>query len=140
MTVLTVERDIWIAAPPERVWQAITQGEMLERWWGDQWRIPELRVGAAIQFGHEGDWMTAMITTVDPPRQFALEWPPQAGYHSIAMTTAFSLTAEQGGTRLHVRETGFEALPDDIRQTRFDQTTKGYETVLASLKHLLEAA
>jgi hypothetical protein len=37
-----------------------------------------------------------------------------------------------------VTETGVEALPDDIRQERFDSTMRGYETVLASLKALLE--
>jgi hypothetical protein len=52
--------------------------------------------------------------------------------------TIFRLEEENGGTRVTVTETGFEALPDDIRQERFDSTAKGYETVLAGLKVYVE--
>jgi len=54
------------------------------------------------------------------------------------MVTTYRLEEENGGTRVTVTETGFEALPDDIRQKRFDSTAQGYETVLADLKVYVE--
>ncbi|MCU0490723.1 MAG: SRPBCC domain-containing protein, partial [Chloroflexaceae bacterium] len=60
--------------------------------------------------------------------------PPQPQYHHIPIYTTFRLTEENGGTRVTVTETGFEALPDEIRQQRFDSTAQGYATVLAELK------
>lgn len=48
------------------------------------------------------------------------------------------LVEENGGTQVTVRKTGFEALPDDIRQQEFDPTTTGYEKVLVGLKTYLE--
>jgi hypothetical protein len=52
--------------------------------------------------------------------------------------TRYVLEEEKGGTRVTVSETGFEALPDEIRQERFDSTARGYTTVLANLKSYLE--
>lgn len=37
-----------------------------------------------------------------------------------------------------VTETGFEALPDAIRQERVDKTAEGYATVLEGLKAYVE--
>ncbi len=139
MEKLSVERSIWIAAPREHVWRAVTESEQIRQWWGgDYWEITDMEVGATIKFGDPNDLMLATIAIVDPPREFSLQWPPQPQHHSIAIFTAFRLDEENGGTRVTVTESGFEALPDDIRQQRFDSTTKGYETVLAGLKAHVE--
>ncbi|MCC7206284.1 MAG: SRPBCC domain-containing protein [Anaerolineae bacterium] len=140
MDELTVERNVWIKATRDRVWQAITTAEQIQQWWGgeDHWEISALQVGGVIKFGDPTDLMIATIAVCDPPRQFSIEWPPQAQYHTTAMTTTYILDEENGGTRVTVRETGFEALPDDIREKRFDSTSAGYEQVLADLKRYLE--
>ena len=64
---LTVERTVWIAAPRERVWQAVTTDSQMRDWWGDYWEIPSLQPGAALKFGDPSDLMTATIEVVDPP-------------------------------------------------------------------------
>lgn len=139
METITIERTIWIRAPRERVWQAITTAEQIQQWWGgDHWAISKLEVGGIIQFGDPNDLMTATIEVLDPPRQFTIQWPPQPQYHGILAHTIYTLEEENGGTRVTVRETGLEALPDDIRQQQIDRTETGYETVLAGLKQYLE--
>lgn len=139
MEPLTVERTIWIAAPRQRVWQAITTADQIREWWGgDHWEIETLEVGGVIKFGDPDDLMLATIDVLDPPRQFTIKWPPQPQYHAITMFTAYLLSEENGGTRVTVRETGFELLPDDVREQRFDSTSAGYETVLRGLKTYLE--
>jgi uncharacterized protein YndB with AHSA1/START domain len=140
MEPLAVERSVWIAATRERVWRAITDANQINQWWGgdDHWEIPALQVGATITFGHGDDRMIATLAVVDPPRQLTINWPPQPQYHAVAMSTSYRLDEEEGGTRVVVIETGFEALPDDIRAQRFDSTAQGYETVLADLKAYVE--
>lgn len=139
MANFTVERSIWIKAPRERVWQAITTTEGLRQWWGhDYWEIEALEVGGIVKFGDPADLMTATIDVLDPPRKFSMQWPPKEQYYSIASTTTYVLEEENGGTRVTVTETGLDALPDDIRQERFDKTVQGYDTVLASLKEYVE--
>jgi uncharacterized protein YndB with AHSA1/START domain len=138
LATLTVERSIWINAPRERVWQAITSPEALMQWYGDYWEFSSLELGAEIKFGSPDDFMIATIQALDAPHRFVIRWPPQEGYHDIAMQTTYTLSEENGGTRVVVTETGFEALPDDIREHRYQQTAKGYETVLEGLKHYIE--
>ncbi len=138
METLAVERTIWINAPRERVWDAVTDAQQLQQWWGDYWEISALEVGATVKFGDPADLMLATVAVVDPPRVFRIQWPPQPQYHMIDMTTTFTLEAENNGTRVTVVETGFDGLPDDIRQQRYDQTASGYETVLANLKTHVE--
>lgn len=139
MEALTVERTIWIDAPRERVWESITNADQMNQWWeADHWEIDALEVGGVVKFGTPDDLLLATIAVLDPPREFTIQWPPQEQYHSIAMSTTYLLAEENGGTRVTVRETGFEALPDDIRQRRYEQTAEGYATVLASLKGWLE--
>lgn len=141
MKKLTVERTIWINAPRARVWEAVTQVEQIRQWWGDDhWEIDRLEVGGTVKFGDPADLMHATIAVVEPPHQFSIEWPPQAQYHSIPFFMSYVLDEENGGTRVTVMETGFEALPDDIRQERFDSTHKGYGTVLEGLKRHVEGA
>jgi uncharacterized protein YndB with AHSA1/START domain len=138
MEPVTVERSIWINAARERVWRAVTESEQIRQWWGDYWEITALEVGATVKFGDPDDLMLATVAVMDRPREFAIQWPPQPQYHSIAMLTTYRLEEENGGTRVTVTETGFEALPDDIRQKRYDSTAKGYETVLGDLKAHVE--
>ncbi|MFN8374412.1 MAG: SRPBCC domain-containing protein [Anaerolineae bacterium] len=142
MEPLTVERSIWINAPRERVWRAITETEQIMRWWNkdDRWEIPALRVGETIKFifGNPVTVMLATIDVVEPPHKFSLLWPPQPQYHNLRMVLTYVLTEENGGTRVTVSETGFEALPDAVRQERFEKTGAGYTIVLHNLKTLLE--
>lgn len=142
MEPLAVERSVWIAARPEQVWQAITDPEHMNRWWGgdDHWAWTALQVGTPITFGHDDDVMVATIAVVDPPRRFTMQWPPQAPYSATTMSTDYRLEEADAGTRVIVVEAGFEALPDDIRAQRLDSTAQGYETVLADLKAYVEQA
>jgi uncharacterized protein YndB with AHSA1/START domain len=136
---MSVERSIWIEAPQEQVWRAITEVKHINHWWGgDYWEIAALEVGATVKFGDPEDLMLAAIAVLDAPREFSLQWPPQEQYHSIAMFTTYRLEEENGGTRVTVTETGLEALPDEIRQQRIDSTAQGYATVLADMKAYVE--
>jgi uncharacterized protein YndB with AHSA1/START domain len=138
MEKMTVERSIWINAPRERVWEAITTSEHISQWWGDYWEISALETGATIKFGTPTDYMLATVAVADAPREFRIQWPAQEQYHNTEMFTIFVLSEENGGTRVTVSETGFEALPEDVRQKRYDSTAQGYETVLAGLKAFVE--
>jgi uncharacterized protein YndB with AHSA1/START domain len=136
---ISVERSIWINAPRERVWRAVTRSDQIMRWWGgDFWEISALEVGAPVKFGDPDNPIVASVAAVIPPSEFALQWPPLPQNHFTAMLTTFRLAEEGGGTRVTVVEAGYEGLPDDIRQRRLDSTTNGYETVLASLKAYVE--
>jgi uncharacterized protein YndB with AHSA1/START domain len=139
MEALTVERTIWINARRERVWEAITTAEQINRWWSDDhWEIDALKVGGTVRFGYGNDQVLATIEVLEPPRQFTMKWPPVPPYSVITSYTTYLLADENGGTRVTVSETGFEALPEDTRQERYDSNSRGYEKILAGLKAYVE--
>jgi uncharacterized protein YndB with AHSA1/START domain len=134
---LIVERSIWINAPRERVWRAVTESEPITAWWGDPWDITALHVGAPIRFGAEPNVIIATIETLDPLREFKIRWPRTP--HSPAdMSTTFLLADEDGGTRVTIIEAGYEGLPDDMRQKRMDSSARGYAQVMDNLKTHVE--
>lgn len=81
----TVVAEIFIAAPPERVFQAITDPAQLSQWWGQSNlyrvtdRISDLRVGGkwlstglgkdGTKFSVEGEYLE-----IDPPRRLVHTW------------------------------------------------------------------
>jgi uncharacterized protein YndB with AHSA1/START domain len=141
MEKVAVERSIWIAAPCERVWQALTQPQQLEQWYapGCPWEIPALEVGATIRFYNtDTDIQLATIEVVDPPRQFTLRWQPDPMFPAATLINTFLLEEEDAGTRVTVTQSGYESVPDDVRQTWIDADAGGYTTIMANLKAYLE--
>jgi hypothetical protein len=45
----------------------------------------------------------------------------------------FALETVPEGTRITVTEQGFEALPDEVREIRYQDNTQGWEQVLGEL-------
>lgn len=136
-----LEHSIWIAAPGERAWRAITESEQIKHWWGAEGsaEINELSPDATIKFGTEDGPIFATIRVVDPPREFVYEWPPHPRYFSVPFVTKYSLKEENGGTRVTFSESGFEAWPDDeIRRARFERIRREFQMVLENLKAYLE--
>ncbi len=133
----TVERDVWIAAPPEKVWDILTDPRHMEQWWGDKWQFSSRAAGGTVTFGDPADASHAAITVFDAPTRFVLQWQASAGWP--ALVTEYSLVEENGGTRVYVSESGFEQFGDDVRQKRLDQTSEGYQQVLSDLKVYVEA-
>jgi uncharacterized protein YndB with AHSA1/START domain len=136
---IAVERSIWIDAPPEKVWPALTDPEKLTQWYATRfkWAIPTLAVGATATFFNGVDEpLTAVIDVLDPPREFRLRW---AAYgETPALVTAFLLIPENGGTRATIRESGYEAVPPEERQQWLEATGSGYAKSVENLKAFCE--
>ena len=139
MKKLSIERSIWIDAPRERIWQALTNDKQIGLWWPpNEWEIPKLELGAKIKFGQE-DPSLATIIVLDSPHRFTLQWEGTEKFPVNSMLTSFVLEAENGGTRLTVTESGFEELDPSIREERLKQTGDGYTLVLGDLKVYVES-
>ena len=79
----TIQRELILPAPPERVWAALTQPDALSAWFGTHASV-DLRPGGQIDFTWDdpatGDHSTngGVIEVVDAPRRFAFRWRPYA--------------------------------------------------------------
>lgn len=134
-----IQRNLWLKAPPERVWRAITEPEQIQKWFSPTipWAVSKFEVGGLIYaVGYESQAGT--IDVIDPPREFTYHWdslPPEPPYRSVM---SYRLEEENGGTRLRFSESGFEALPGDLGAKRAKQNNAGWKMGLANLKAYLE--
>lgn len=110
-----IEREIVIDAPPERVWEILTEAEHFQRWFAFDGASIDLRPGGEIvmQWKEHGTFY-ARIEVVDPPHQFAFRGSRVPGVRSPERDSThvtFILTPQGTGTHLRVVETGFRDLP-----------------------------
>lgn len=135
MEKIAIERDIWIAAPCERVWRAITDPRQIAQWFspGTEFQSSGEGVGARIyvQSG-DAELYVQVIEVYEPPYRVAMRSVDTA---NVVMWT---LAEENGGTRVIVRETGFEWLSGDARQERMDQDAAGFGMALENLQAHVE--
>ena len=137
----TIEREIWIAAPITRVWEAIANTEHYGRWWGgaESVRILDLRVGGSIDFATSDGVISATITCLEPPRVLQYQWPTHPRYFGVAFVTTYTLREHEGGVRLTFVESGFSAWPHDAeRRERYERLQEGFAALLDRLKLYLE--
>jgi uncharacterized protein YndB with AHSA1/START domain len=139
MTQVAVERSIWIAAPREKVWHAITDPKLIQQWFSPTtpWELSALEVGGKLYaVGYESQ--TCVIEVVDAPRLFRYRWDAQPPDKPLTLVTTFALEAEKGGTRLTFTETGFASLPNDDGSKRARQNNAGWKMALRNLQAYLE--
>jgi uncharacterized protein YndB with AHSA1/START domain len=120
----TIVADVYIAAPPERVFKALTDQGELVRWFTDantpvhHWEI-DARLGG--RYRHVTDEGTAAVNNVrafechgeilefNPPRLLFYTWI--ANWHaakSRITVVRWDLMPEGGGTRVRVTHSGLE--------------------------------
>lgn len=111
----SIEREIYIEASPEVVYEVISTPEHLRQWWPDEADLePVPGATGVISFGDTGtpDAKIAPLTVVeaDPPRRFSFRWVYDedaiaAPGNSLLVT--FTLVARGAGTLLRFSEAGF---------------------------------
>ncbi len=138
----SIERELILPAPPERVWRALTQADQLATWFGTQASI-DLRPGGDVIFTWDGSTgprgvNRGVIEIVEPPTRFAFRWQSVAS--DVPMTLVeFTLEARPEGTRLRVVESGFASLPAELRATSRERNNEGWLRELAELRQFVQA-
>ncbi len=100
-----IEKELFLKAAPERVFQALTEKAELERWFVKQIEI-DLRPGGAVSFDWDragGVFEVGKILVLEAPHRFSYTWEALS---PAPTPVIFELTAENDGTRLHLTHTG----------------------------------
>ncbi len=134
--------EIQIAAPPERVFQALVDPKQVLKWWGKAgiyWCIEydsDLRVG--------GKWRSAGISgdggkfevvgeylKIDPPRLLVHSWVA-SWTGDVKTTVSWELEPTSRGTLVRIRHSGLAAHPE------LAKSYQGWPQILGWLQALLE--
>jgi uncharacterized protein YndB with AHSA1/START domain len=121
----SVSVDQFIAAPPDKVWRAITEPELLATWWAEGDIAPTVGHRFHLQMPGFGA-IPCIVTEVEPLVRFTYTFN---GHWLLT----WRLVPEGHGTRLLLDHTGFQ-LDDDRERGAFDRMGRGWcDTVLPRL-------
>jgi uncharacterized protein YndB with AHSA1/START domain len=142
----SIEKSVHIEAPVELVWRMVTEPEQVVRWFADE-------IDLQARPGHEGSMtfqpqsggavhVPISVESVEPPRRFTYRWNHPAGTPASPANSTlveFTLTPEDGGTRLRVVETGHDGLgwPQDQQDAFADDHNEGWSRHLGRLEALV---
>ena len=71
---MNVEREITLDAPPEEVWEALTDPEQLEEWFANDVELALEPGGDGVFRWDDGEERHALVEEVDPERRFVFTW------------------------------------------------------------------
>jgi uncharacterized protein YndB with AHSA1/START domain len=124
----TVHVDQFVAKPPAAVWRAITEPDLVARWWA----TGDIRAEVGHRFTLDmGGWgqVPCEVTAVEPERLFSYRF-------TEAWTLTWRLVAEGTGTRLFLDHAGLD-LDDPTGRVAFDRMGPGWrDHVLPALSEV----
>jgi uncharacterized protein YndB with AHSA1/START domain len=139
----TVTAEVFIAVPPDRVFEAITDPNQLLQWWGQEgvyrtteWQA-ELRVGGSWRSsGVSADGRKFQVSgeylEVDRPRVLVYTWVA-SWTGDLKTTVRWELAPSRGGTLLKIHHGGFSGRPGAAQDH-----SNGWQRVLGWMQAFVE--
>ncbi len=113
--------------PPERIWRALTQPQLIADWLMKNDFQPQ--VGHRFQFSSDWGSVACKVLEIEPNRTLAYSWDAN-GLESVVTWT---LAPSPAGTMLRMEQSGFQA-----GQDQFHQGAKaGWSRFMASLEQVV---
>src|SRR3954467_11199450 len=117
MEFASIEREVYIEASPDVVFEVVGNPDHVKQWWPDDARYePTPGSVGEIVFGDPDAGGGAAAFTGGgggPPRLFSFRWAHPAGEEAAEgnwLLVTFTLTPSGSGTRLTMTETGFHQM------------------------------
>ena len=140
----TIEREIFVEASPEIVFDVVSSPGHLKEWWPDDARYePTPGSTGEIVFGDRDtdDATVVSFTVVDarPPRTFSFRWTHPAdevAAEGNSLLVTFDLTPSRGGTLLKMTETGFREMGWEaaVLEQQYQEHVTGWSFYLPRLE------
>jgi uncharacterized protein YndB with AHSA1/START domain len=142
----SIERELYIDASPEVVFEVLSRPEHIQDWWSAETEFEPV-AGAAGQFtwtdADTGRRESANFTVadIDPPRKFSFWWTHDAGAEpglGNSVLATFELVAHGQGTTVRFRETGFRERGWEaaVLEARYNDHRQGWDFYLPRLREV----
>jgi uncharacterized protein YndB with AHSA1/START domain len=138
-----VRCEIFIAAPPARVFQAITDPRQMLQWWGDKGMYRTTKCETDVRVN--GQWKSTGVSgngdtfqvsgeylEVDPPRRLVYTWLA-TWTGALKTTVSWNLEPHNQGTLVKLQHYGFAGHADAAKSH-----AQGWERVLAWMQAFVE--
>lgn len=138
-----IQKEITLRAPQSRVWSALTDHEQFSAWFQVALEGP-IEAGGTIRGkityeGCEHMTLVAFIEALEPESYFSFRWPhvtdpdqdPSSGPTTLV---EFRLEPTDAGTHLTIVESGFDALPPEIRSECFVRNEGGWAIQVENIR------
>jgi uncharacterized protein YndB with AHSA1/START domain len=144
----TIEREVYVDASPEVVFDVVSSPEHLKQWWPEEARYePTPGASGELVFGARGEGGTVVsLTVVDvrPPETFVFRWTHPPGERAVegnSLLVTFDLTPSGGGTLLKMTETGFREMGWELAvlEHQFQEHNIGWDFYLPRIAPVVEA-
>jgi uncharacterized protein YndB with AHSA1/START domain len=139
----TIEREIYVEASPEVVFEVVSSPDHLKQWWPDDARYqPTPGSTGEIVFGDRdagGAVVAFTVVEARPPQTFSFRWthpPDEAAREGNSLFVTFDLTPSRGGTLLRMTETGFREMGWEtaVLEQQYGEHTTGWDFYLPRLE------
>jgi uncharacterized protein YndB with AHSA1/START domain len=145
-----IEKQVEIAAPVARVWQALTDSRQFGEWFLVKMEGPFVAgkpvAGQITHPGYEHVRMQIEVKAIDPETLFSFTWHPYAIDSKVDYTQEeptlieFRLKATAGGTLLTVTESGFDKIPAQRRAEAFLRNDSGWAQQMKNIQAYVNKA
>lgn len=137
----SIQQVVIIAAPPSRVWSALTDPAQLTQWYapGCRWDVPALAPGVVVRFFNtETDVQRAYIEAAVPARELTLSWEILPDQPQIRLRNTFLLELHGSATQVTISQSGYNSLPAAEREAWWQQDQQALVAIANGLKSHVE--
>jgi uncharacterized protein YndB with AHSA1/START domain len=122
---VVVEREM--PFPPEKIWRALTQPQLIEEWLMKN----DFKPMVDHRFNLRGDWgaVDCQVLAAEPNKKLSYTWAAMG----LESTVTWTLTATSTGTHLRMEQSGFR--PD--QQQAYQGAKYGWQRFFANLEQVL---
>lgn len=142
MEFATIEREIFIDAEPDVVYEVVSDPRHVSQWWPEEADYePVPGSNGQIAFGPRGSGCTVVglsVIEAQPPTTFTFRWtqaPGEQGREGNSMLVTFRLTPQRGGTLLTMTESGFREMGWEVAvlEQQYNEHIRGWDHYLPRL-------
>ena len=124
---VVVEREM--PFPPEKIWRALTQPQLMEEWLMKSDFLPAV----GHRFTLRGDWgsVNCQVTSVEPNKTLSYTW----GAYGLGSVVTWTLTPSGKGTHVRLEQSGFGM--DQQQDAYYNGAKAGWPKFFAALEQVL---
>lgn len=136
-TLRTCVYALHIGASPEKVWEALTSNDFIQKYWQGEWRFEsDWQTGSELHYYDKDGklYSTGQVVLSEPPYKLSYTWPEPEESRVLPEPECLNWEIAQTGPNT-VKLT---LVHENLTEAYFKGVSEGWSAILSSMKSLLE--